>query len=104
MQWRPPLSARRELVGSALTVARAIGLFPPGDARMLSLLPPLGRALHDAGQWERAEEVLSEAVDIGTASGERRLAADGAVADDAPAPRGSRALFVSAGGATPRAL
>ena len=45
-----------------------------------SLLPSFGRALFEAGQWDRAEEVLSEAVREARAAGDRRLAAEGDVA------------------------
>ena len=42
---------------------RAVALYPADDARRLALLPPLGRALHEAGQWDRVERrVLAEAV------------------------------------------
>ena len=40
----------------------------------------LGRALHEAGEWDRAEAVLSEAVRIGEAMGERLMTADASIA------------------------
>jgi len=46
----------------------------------LGLLPSLGRALIEAGQWEAADAVLSEAVEAGRAADERGVAADAAVA------------------------
>jgi tetratricopeptide (TPR) repeat protein len=61
-------------------LGRAVALFPSSDPRRLAILPQLGRALNDAGQWDRAEAVLTEAVETGLANGDRGMAADAAVA------------------------
>ena len=73
-------AARGDMRAATSLLARAVALLPSHDARRLSLLPSFGRALQEAGQWDRAEAVLSEAVEAGLAAGERRVAADGAVA------------------------
>jgi class 3 adenylate cyclase/tetratricopeptide (TPR) repeat protein len=70
--------------GDAQAVAglldRASALLPPTDGLRLGLLPTLGRALRGSGQLERADAVLSEAVELGRATGLRGVAADAAVA------------------------
>ena len=73
-------AARGDVRAATSLLARAVALLPSHDARRLSLLPPFGRALQEAGQWDRADAVLSEAVEVALAAGERRVAADGAVA------------------------
>ncbi len=59
---------------------RAAALLVPDDPRRLELLPSLGRALRAAGQRDRAQEVLAEAVTRGRAAGEPAVAADAGVA------------------------
>ena len=59
---------------------RAAALLPADDRRRLSLLTSLGRVLEDAGELERADAVLSEAVESGRAAGERGVTADAGVA------------------------
>ena len=61
-------------------LARAVDLYPQDDPRRLKLLSALGRALTDAGEWDHADAVLSEAIEAGTASGDRWLVADATVA------------------------
>ncbi len=73
-------AARGDVRAANGLLERAVSLLPAGDARRLRLLPPLGRALLEAGQWARADEVLSEAVSDARAAGDRWVAADGAVA------------------------
>ncbi|MDP9255239.1 MAG: AAA family ATPase [Actinomycetota bacterium] len=73
-------AARSDVRAATSLFARAVDLLPAGDARRGSLLPPLGRALFEAGQWDRADEVLSEAVSQARAAGDRRMAAEGNVA------------------------
>jgi class 3 adenylate cyclase/tetratricopeptide (TPR) repeat protein len=73
-------AARSDVRAATSLLARAVNLLPAGDARRRSLLPSFGRALFEAGQWERAEEVLSEAVSEARAAGDRRMAAEGHVA------------------------
>ncbi len=72
--------ARGDMPAGANLLERATALLPADDRRRLSLLPPLGRALVEAGQMERADSLLSEAVERGRAAGERAVAADAAVA------------------------
>ena len=61
-------------------LVRAADLYPREDPRRLRLLPPLGRALFDTGEWDRANEILTDAIEAGTAAGDRRLTADAWVA------------------------
>lgn len=72
--------ARGDMRAATNLLSRAADLYPPHDVRRLVLLPGLGRALHEAGLWDRSEAILVEAVRISVASGERRLAADASVA------------------------
>jgi class 3 adenylate cyclase/tetratricopeptide (TPR) repeat protein len=67
---------RGDMRAAANLLGRAADLLPPGDPRRLSLLPPLGRALHELGEWSAAEQFLMEAVK----AEDRTIAADGAVA------------------------
>jgi class 3 adenylate cyclase/predicted ATPase len=73
-------AARGDVRAATSLLARAVDLYPADDARRLNLLPPFGRALQEAGQLDRAAAVLSEAVERASSAGERRVAADGAVA------------------------
>ena len=73
-------AARGDVRAANGLLDRAVSLLPAGDARRLALLPSLGRALLEAGRWARADDVLSEAVRDARAAGDRRVAADGAVA------------------------
>jgi class 3 adenylate cyclase/tetratricopeptide (TPR) repeat protein len=59
---------------------RAAGLVAVDDPRRLSFLPSLGRALREEGQADRADAVLSEAVERGRTAGERAVVADASVA------------------------
>lgn len=59
---------------------RAVALYPAGNLQRLRLLPSLGRALFEQGDLERADAVLSEAVEAGGAAGEHVLANDANVA------------------------
>jgi tetratricopeptide (TPR) repeat protein len=59
---------------------RAAALLPSDDPRRLVLLPPLGRALREEGETDRAETILAGAVELGRATGERAVGADAAVA------------------------
>jgi class 3 adenylate cyclase/tetratricopeptide (TPR) repeat protein len=73
-------AARGDMRAATNLLARAVDLYPADDVRRLALLPGLGRALHEAGQWSQAETVLVEAVRLGESLGERRLTADASVA------------------------
>jgi class 3 adenylate cyclase/tetratricopeptide (TPR) repeat protein len=72
--------ARADARAAVNLLERAVTLLPADDPRRLSLLPPLGRALREQGQLDRADAVLSEAVQRGRTGGERALAADAGVA------------------------
>jgi class 3 adenylate cyclase/tetratricopeptide (TPR) repeat protein len=72
--------ARGDMPAAANLLERATALLPSDDRRCLNLLPSLGRALQERGQWERAEAVLSRAVEVGREAGERAVAADASVA------------------------
>ncbi len=71
----------RDLSAAADLLGRAEGLFPGDDHDRLALLPMLGRALTDQGEWDRAKALLLEAIDQGTVRGELAIAADASVAD-----------------------
>lgn len=78
-------SGRRAFVRGDMPAAcglfeRAAALPSADDPQRLRLLPSLGRALVEAGEWERAGAVLSEAAEAARASGEQGVAADAAVA------------------------
>ena len=73
-------AARSDVRAATSLLARAVDLLPAGDARRRSLLPSFGRALFEAGQWDRADEVLSQAVSEARTAGDRRMAAEGNVA------------------------
>ena len=55
---------------------RAAVLVATDAQRRLRILPVLGRALVESGDWERAHRVLAEAVERGQETGERAVAAD----------------------------
>ncbi|MGZ5357235.1 MAG: ATP-binding protein, partial [Solirubrobacterales bacterium] len=73
-------NARGDSQGATNLLERAAALLPADDPRRLALLPVLGRVLREAGQMERADSVLAEAVERATAAGERGVAADAGVA------------------------
>jgi class 3 adenylate cyclase/tetratricopeptide (TPR) repeat protein len=72
--------ARGDTQAAANLLERATALLSPDDRRRLRLLPTLGRALREAGHMERADAILSEAVERGGATGERGVATDARVA------------------------
>jgi predicted ATPase len=72
--------ARGDTRATANLLHRAVALLPSDDLRRLSLLPPLGRALVEAGQMQSADAVLSEAVETARATGEHAVGVDAAVA------------------------
>jgi class 3 adenylate cyclase/predicted ATPase len=72
-------SARGDSLAAADLLERATSLLPADDPGRLSLLPSLGRALRTAGQMERADGVLSEAVERARAVGARETVADATV-------------------------
>jgi class 3 adenylate cyclase len=72
--------ARADTPAAVNLLGRASALLPSNDRRRVSLLGFLGRALMDAGDLERSDSVLSEAVECGREAGEDLAAADAAVA------------------------
>jgi class 3 adenylate cyclase/tetratricopeptide (TPR) repeat protein len=72
--------ARGDGPAAANLFERAAALLPADDPRRLELLPLFGHALREAGRMERAESVLSEAVERARATGEEVLAADASLA------------------------
>jgi class 3 adenylate cyclase len=71
--------ARADAPAAINLLERAAAMLAPDDQRRLSLLPALGRALMEAGQLQRSDSVLAEAVERGRAADERTIAADAAV-------------------------
>ena len=55
---------------------RAAALLPPDDPQRLALLPALGEALIDVGDFARAQELLEEGLARADAAGDERLAAE----------------------------
>jgi class 3 adenylate cyclase/tetratricopeptide (TPR) repeat protein len=72
--------ARADPPAAVNLLDRASTLLPSNDARRLSLLTVLGRALMESGELERSDSVLSEAVERARAAGEDLAAAEAAVA------------------------
>jgi tetratricopeptide (TPR) repeat protein len=72
--------ARADSRAAVNLLERAADLLPGDDTRRLGLLPFLGRALRAQGHLDRADAVLSEAVERGQAVGERAVAADAGMA------------------------
>jgi predicted ATPase len=72
--------ARADTHAAVNLLERAGGLLPPYSERRLGLLPSLGRALTESGQLQRADSVLSEAVENAGAAGQELVATDAAVA------------------------
>jgi DNA-binding SARP family transcriptional activator len=72
--------ARGDMPAAASLLERAAALLPSDDRRRLSILPSLGRVLFEQGRLERAEDVLSTAIDSARAAGELGVAADASVA------------------------
>jgi tetratricopeptide (TPR) repeat protein len=67
--------AREDMPAAANLLGRAAALLPAADPARLELLPPLGEALMDVGDFAVAEGHLAEAVTLARAAGERRLGA-----------------------------
>jgi class 3 adenylate cyclase/tetratricopeptide (TPR) repeat protein len=72
--------ARGDMATAAGLLERAVALLPEDDPGRLALLPALGRALREAGRLDRADAVLSEAIERARAADEPALVADAAVA------------------------
>ena len=73
-------AGRGDLRGAVSLLGRAESLFASDDTRRLAILPALGRALQDRGDWERSRAVLADAVARAQATGDRRVEADARVA------------------------
>ena len=63
---------RGDMPAAATLLARASDLLPDDDRRRLELAPELGGALIDMGQLASAKEVLSRAIAVAEAAGDRR--------------------------------
>jgi class 3 adenylate cyclase/tetratricopeptide (TPR) repeat protein len=68
--------ARGDMHAAAGLLRRAVGLMPELDADRLALLPDLGEALMDLGEFAEADRVLAGAVAAAQATGDHRLAAE----------------------------
>jgi len=64
--------SRGDMPAAVDLLSRAVFLRPESDERRLTLLPELGAALREAGELTRADEVLSEALEAGRRTGNRR--------------------------------
>jgi predicted ATPase/class 3 adenylate cyclase len=62
---------RGDLGAAAELLSRAAALFPTDHAERRILLPDLGEALSEAGELERAEAILDEAVGLAERAGDR---------------------------------
>jgi class 3 adenylate cyclase/tetratricopeptide (TPR) repeat protein len=71
--------ARGDMPAAANLMRRAAALLPTFDQERLDLLPDLGEALMDVGDFADAERVLREAIAAGEESGDHRLRADAAL-------------------------
>ncbi|WP_420895884.1 BTAD domain-containing putative transcriptional regulator [[Actinomadura] parvosata] len=61
----PAALLRGDVVAGARLWRRAVALMPCRDPGRAALLPRLGAALHEAGRFEEAYEVLAEAISVG---------------------------------------
>jgi predicted ATPase len=68
--------ARGDMAAAANLLRRAATLLPPGDPARISLLPDLGEAMMETGEFAWAEVFLEEAVEGAAALGDERLRAE----------------------------
>jgi len=68
--------ARSDMPAAVSLFERAATLLAADPGRRVGLLPDLGRVLIKHGEWERAEAVLSEAVETARAQGEDAVVAN----------------------------
>ena len=71
--------SRGDMPAAANLMSRAIAMLPRDDPIRLALLPDLGEALKDIGEFARAEELLREAVESAARNGDPRLEVDASV-------------------------
>jgi tetratricopeptide (TPR) repeat protein len=71
--------SRGDTPAATSLLQRAVALHQPDDPRRLRLTTALGRALIELGETQRADSVLSEAVDRAGAAGQTAVAMDAAV-------------------------
>jgi class 3 adenylate cyclase/tetratricopeptide (TPR) repeat protein len=67
---------RGDMHAAAGLLRRAVGLMPELDADRLALLPDLGEALMDLGEFAEADRVLAGTVAAARTTGDHRLAAE----------------------------
>jgi tetratricopeptide (TPR) repeat protein len=68
--------ARGDMPAAASLLRRAVGTRLPDDVDRLRLLPDLGEALEELGQFDEAQRVLEEAIAAGRESGAAAIAAE----------------------------
>jgi class 3 adenylate cyclase/tetratricopeptide (TPR) repeat protein len=71
--------ARGDMPAAANLMHRAAALLPTFDQERLDLLPDLGEALMDVGEFAEAQRVLREAIAASNEAGDHRLRADAAL-------------------------
>jgi class 3 adenylate cyclase/tetratricopeptide (TPR) repeat protein len=74
-------SARGDMGATARLLGRAVELWPRGDRERLALLPDLGMSLVEAGRYDEASAVLTEAIDEAVTAGDWVLEANARVAE-----------------------
>jgi DNA-binding SARP family transcriptional activator len=67
--------ARHDVPAAVSLLTRAVGLLEESDVARLELLPDLGEAVRESGDYPRGELVLAEAIDAAAAAGDRALEA-----------------------------
>jgi DNA-binding SARP family transcriptional activator len=67
--------ARHDVPAAVSLLTRAVGLLEEPDPARLELLPDLGEAVRESGDYPRGELVLAEAIDAAAAAGDRALEA-----------------------------
>jgi predicted ATPase len=65
--------ARDDLPAAVSLMSRAAGLLEEDDPARLELLPDLGEAVRESGDYRRGELVLAEAIDAAAEAGDRSL-------------------------------
>ncbi|HET9115874.1 MAG TPA: AAA family ATPase [Gaiellaceae bacterium] len=65
--------SRGDMPAAVDLLSRAASLLPESADERLDLVPELGAALRETGELTRADEILSEAIEAGRSSGNRRI-------------------------------